>query len=72
MVHLKQSILIAVVFVIAIGVGPAASAIDIVLDYSLDDSNEGWFSGSPEGLARRSTRLLVFCRRSSLTMTGIA
>ncbi|QDS97231.1 hypothetical protein HG15A2_04920 [Adhaeretor mobilis] len=34
---------------------PRASAIDIVLDYSIDEANEGWFSGSPEGLARRAS-----------------
>ena len=36
-------------------VPPVASGIDIVLDYSLDDNNWGWFSGTPEGLARRAS-----------------
>lgn len=31
-----------------------ARAINIVLDYSLDNANEGWFSGSPAALARRT------------------
>lgn len=32
----------------------ALQAIDIVLDFSLDDQNAGWFSGTSEGLARRA------------------
>ncbi len=31
-----------------------ATAINIVLDYSLDTNNNNWFGGSPEGLARRA------------------
>ncbi len=53
MLALKRNLFI--VFALALVAGSQASAIDIVLDYTLDDQNEGWFSGSPEGLARRAS-----------------
>ena len=60
MYPLKNNLLIAMFLVamlltLTIAAGPEAKAIDIVLDYSFDDQNEGWFSGSPEGLARRAS-----------------
>ncbi|MEO0530069.1 MAG: hypothetical protein AAF266_05745 [Planctomycetota bacterium] len=32
-----------------------APAINIVLDYTLDENNWNWFGGTPEGIARRAT-----------------
>jgi len=40
--------------VLAITATCPAIAIDLVLDYTLDENNEDWFGGSPEGLARRA------------------
>ncbi len=34
---------------------PTATAINIVLDYTLDANNNNWFGGTPDGLARRAS-----------------
>ncbi|TWT47768.1 hypothetical protein [Botrimarina hoheduenensis] len=39
---------------LSVPVSPAA-AIELVLDYTLDENNANWFGVSPEGIARRAT-----------------
>jgi hypothetical protein len=48
----RAHLLLGLVF--AFSAVPRSQAIDIVLDYTLDERNAGWFGGSPEGLARRA------------------
>lgn len=52
---LSRHLVLPIVVVLAIGIGPPAKAIDIVLDYTLDANNNNWFGGTAEGLARRAS-----------------
>lgn len=53
--NFRQRYLAIAVLLCSLLIGQSSPAIEIVLDYTLDDNNEAWFSGSSEGLARRAS-----------------
>lgn len=50
-----RTIVIALAVVLVIAAVSPAIAINVVLDYTLDEYNENWFGGTPEALARRAS-----------------